>query len=298
MTHWYERIPAEGTISDWYTLLEVLRKQSWQAKKWSYRGQPGASLGLTTSLERATQFSGIDPKYIPAIELRLLREFMRRAQHYISCLPDNSELLEWLALMQHFGSPTRLLDWTYSFFVALHFAVPTRNTKTGAVWAVDLAWVRDKVVSLLPTPLASHWSDPDKRKNPRVFIDVLSENKGFVLGVTPFRLNERLTIQQGTFLVPRDVAVPFEDNICDMAGEDELSQHIKKIIIYVSPEFRKQIYQELEAINISESTLFPGLDGFARSLHRFPQIVADLSVFKADRNIANWVKDNFLSQES
>jgi hypothetical protein len=64
---------------------------------------------------------GIDLGKAPRIESGLLRRFKRQAHHYISNPPEENDPLEWLALMQHYGAPTRLLDWTYSFFVALYF---------------------------------------------------------------------------------------------------------------------------------------------------------------------------------
>jgi hypothetical protein len=54
--------------------------------------------------------------------------------------------LEWLALMRHYGAPTRLLDWTYSLYVALFFSLAESNVKKPAtVWALDTAWLRNRM---------------------------------------------------------------------------------------------------------------------------------------------------------
>ena len=67
----------------------------------------------------------------------MLRQFQRRAHHYCKDLPDFDQKLDWLALMQHYGASTRLLDFSHSFYVAAYFAVENA-TKDSAVWAVNL----------------------------------------------------------------------------------------------------------------------------------------------------------------
>jgi FRG domain len=57
----------------------------------------------------------------------MLYEFKKRYHLYSSVLPAPSDNVEWLALMQHHGAPTRLLDFTDSFYVAVHFAIVDRR---------------------------------------------------------------------------------------------------------------------------------------------------------------------------
>jgi hypothetical protein len=60
--------------------------------------------------------AGIDLGNAPETERQLLKEFKRRAHFYVNSLPTHGDVLGWFALMQHYGAPTRLLDWTYSVF--------------------------------------------------------------------------------------------------------------------------------------------------------------------------------------
>lgn len=284
---WYERIPDEGACEDWDDLIDKVSKQNWKPHQWAYRGQSDESWHLKTSLERVTSVRSEGLKVAAGIEFRLVREFMRRSQHYISLLPAKSDLIEWLALMQHHGSPTRLLDWTYSFYVALHFAL-SQPSKSVAVWAVDISWIRNQVVTLLPEKLSKKWLNPHGRKDDKIILKVLSAGENFVLGVTPFRMNERLTIQQGTFLMPRNVTAPFESNLRNMAKPSQLREHVKKIVFNPNPEFRSKIFQELKAMNIGEANLFPGLDGFSRSLAREAQLFR-FDVFESKESVVKWI---------
>jgi hypothetical protein len=78
----------------------------------------------------------------------------------------------------------------------------------------------------------------------------------------PFRLNERLRIQKGVFLVPGSIELPFEENLTAMTGHD--SGNVRKLIIPLVD--RRKALPQLFEMNISQTSLFPGLDGYARSL--------------------------------
>ena len=106
---------------------------------WLYRGQRDASWVLQTSLERCCDRQRFLPDQRVVIENELSREFRRGYHQYASHVPGVGALLEWLSLMQHHGAPTRLLDFTYSIYVAAYFALEEASGES-AVWAIDASW--------------------------------------------------------------------------------------------------------------------------------------------------------------
>ena len=83
-----------------------------------------------------------------ALEIELLLEFQQGAHQSSGFVPLFNEVLDWLALMQHYGAPTRLLDWTRSPYVALYFALEKAD-KESAVWAINREWLENKSTGLI-----------------------------------------------------------------------------------------------------------------------------------------------------
>lgn len=281
-----------------------------ECKSWIFRGQKtfskafptdGKKKCFETSLERAaSDLDDPDRKNLPDIEMRLLRHFQRKAHHYTLHIPDAENTLEWLALMRHHDAPTRLLDWTYSFYVAAFNAVQHTCGEGYEVWALNTAYFaaenREHVEGLdrLLTEHAGHQralgrlhrgeaaglsEDVARPPNGQVRQHVdeavvqhlwLHPTK-LVHPVNAFTLNERLTIQRGVFLFPGDISVPFIENLNAAIYQHDLSNNLRRLSIRGGLErsdlkTRLEILEELYEINISTTTLFPGLDGFARSL--------------------------------
>src|SRR5262245_16423738 len=103
---------------------------------WIFRGHADADWPLATTLERKAAQYNCSPENIRGRELWILRNFYRRARLYLSNPPAKGRSLEWLALLQHHGGPTRLLDWTYSFYAAAYFAAESATTEA-AIWAIS-----------------------------------------------------------------------------------------------------------------------------------------------------------------
>ena len=234
-----------------------------------YGGDVNEPPSLVTGLERICR--GLDAQTTRATEIALIREFSRRAHHYLRDVPDAKQGLEWLALMQHHGAPTRLLDWTYSLQVAAHFALghtSRREKENMAVWIMNADWcvhASEKVWAAAAKPVGAFAANPSTRESEKAAFAQLLSNRSprSVWPLNPFRLNERLTIQKGVFLAPVDPTVTFAANLRRLAGWDDE----QKLVCAVIPRREMlPISRLLYDANVTEATLFPGIDGFARSL--------------------------------
>ena len=134
-------------VEDWLDLHDKLFRAVWQPDirrfraQLAYRGLSNAAYDLSTSLMR------LGDGYA-RLEKHLLRNFRKYAHR--DAVPNDSNW-NWLTMAQHHGLPTRLMDWTFSPYVAMHFA--TANLEAfgidGVIWAVDYV----KVHAALPTTL-------------------------------------------------------------------------------------------------------------------------------------------------
>jgi len=206
---------------------------------WLFRGQRNPEWEFETSLERASRRGGVEEtKY----ERAVVREFRRHAYSFLTHVPNDTNTLEWLALMQHYGAPTRLLDFTYSFWIALFFAFEEAES--------DCA-----VVALDPSSLGNN-----EGKN---FNSILQKNiedgtnsDDFLYANVPFFTNERLAIQKGVFVFSLNLHRTFHDL---------LIQNQKVVVQLIIPaDLFSVIRTKLNDFNCNSRVLFPGIDGYAR----------------------------------
>src|SRR5712691_6479293 len=167
---WKQNSMAEEYIGDQpfprFVLTE--RATSWDgfrlwlaelAGPWCFRGQREAGWLLYTSLDRAVRKQHSTPTSSSLYHLDrdaeardLLFRFQQQAHLYLNHLPAPDDLSSWFALMQHHGAPTPFLDWTYSSYVAMYFALeqlPQEGEKCSAVWAIDSDWLENTGRELL-----------------------------------------------------------------------------------------------------------------------------------------------------
>jgi hypothetical protein len=251
-------------VSSWRALLDLYEefKEGW----WCFRGDCCSPGALKTSLERAAVHRWErDWSELPVIEEGLIRRFRREAHLYLSSEPAEGDRIGWLSLMRHHGAPTRLLDWSFSFFVALHFAVQRAETdKPSSLFAMDLVKVREKVDQRdhLRELLRR---DPNAKDEETVsaIIDHSPRN-ALIFPLNPWRMNRRLILQQSIFLVPGDITKSFMDNL---KAVDDPENLLIEIPLSNDRRFLEEATRELLSMNMSSATLFPGLDGFAANLN-------------------------------
>jgi hypothetical protein len=280
---------SEYILKDWNDIASL--EVEWSTNV--FRGQGSVDWPLSTSLNRALdKYPSGDDQPLNT-EHWLLHQFKRRAHHYIEA-PANPFPLDWLALMQHHGAPTRLLDFTYSFYIACFFAL-VDSVDDAAVWSFEEVWLRSiasKIASLNNIEPTGHLRDDTQEQVNRfanIYIDkILSDNKacpdkkiGIMPGlmpVEPYHQSKRMAIQQGLFIMPTDIELGILENIQQSItllkrkekiprtqyDHFETRKNVFKIIIHKS--IRETALAHLKRMNITHETLFPGIDGFSKSL--------------------------------
>ena len=254
-----EEIRAES----WTHLHELLFADSWHAglarfrSDFVFRGEASREANLMTSLQRlGGDYQEVEP--------HLLRNFRKYAQR--DDVPRDS-LWHWLALAKHHGLSTRLLDWTYSPYVALHFATAHQQdfATDGAIWMVDFVQTN----RLLPKRLRRRL---DEEGMNALSADVLGEEaaslaefdklgEDFVVFLEPPALDQRIVNQYALFsLMPSPHARMDEW----LDRHPELARRI-----LLPAELKWEVRDKLDQANITERVLFPGLDGISRWLGRY-----------------------------
>lgn len=227
-----------------------------------YRGHPDSSYHMMTSLQRNCK----DKKQI--LESCILDNFTK----YAALIEPTIEKSIWhkLILGQHHGLPTRLLDWSYSPLIALHFALTEENLEEMdshdcVVWRMDI----HELHRLLPV---SYRAIEEKSKTTVFSVEMLQEcckslsqydsdmsDRSMVV-IEPPSVDPRIANQYSFFAV-----VP--DAMTDVEGF--LDRNTDKTVRYlIKKELRWQLRDFLDHQNINERLIYPGLDGISKWLGR------------------------------
>ncbi len=278
---------AEHSITSWSTFesamqrLDASEKSPFQNRGWLFRGERSFSSDLKTSIEtRADQYGvSLQDLYSKKIEQGLIRRFKREYPLHATILPENNDHILWLSIMQHHGAPTRLLDITYSIYVALYFALWDYHAEEeAALWCLNANWLIYGWNQNLPEGYKQEFDRDRNGRYLQLFNIVLGHRRRKVYIINPYYFPERLVLQQAGFLMPLDIRFPFMTNLLSMPispkdshGKAFSGKRIVKIRIHLSQNKLDEVRYRLLRMNINNATLFPGIDGFARSLRdRFP----------------------------
>lgn len=253
-------------MKNWLDVVDALYEGSWSEdlrrfrSPFAFRGLARENHTLSSSLVRLAD----GREDVRRVELALLRNF-RKYAHEEARATDS--IWDWLALGQHRGLPTRLLDWTYSPLVALHFATedPATFTQDGVVWCVNFVEANKRLPRRLKRILGQEGSDTftvemlSAFKSLRDF-DALSREP-FVVFLEPPAIDRRILNQLALFSLMSSPTATLDEWVKD---HPDLCRRV-----IVPSTLKWEIRDKLDQANINERVLFPGLDGLSRWLARY-----------------------------
>ncbi len=264
--------------SDFNKIVNDLDMGPFQKVNYVFRGQSCSEWELQPSFHRLINNEKIKTSALLKLEEKALKAFQAAAHQFISIniysKTPTEDVLAWWMLMQHHGAPTRLLDWTQSGYVAAYHACSENFNTDGAVWLLHSNTLLEKMkefdFSAMPTDthkIKLYFSDKD------AFPGVSIVENGIK--------TDRMIAQQGVFTVcinlGGDQHEVIDGNLSNNRGTDKIV--FLKLII--PTKLKMGFLRKLHRMDVSASSLFPGLDGLGRSTSEYTRIGMD----DAEKNI-------------
>jgi hypothetical protein len=214
-------------------------------------------------------------------EESLVLSFRSMAPAYIEKEPLDD--WEWYYLMQHYGLPTRLLDWSESPLYALYFALRIEASgKTPCVWMMDPVALNQAAhgpdYKVITAPIigsagtgTEYWLPKYcGRGKPMCTIQppsVLKDNS-MPLALFPKRHNPRIIAQRGVFTIHGSKEIAIEEILQE---SDSCEDRIAKIT--VDPGRRSQLLYDLYTLGINRTALFPEPESVAEDLKKIYRVI-------------------------
>lgn len=285
--------------NDWYKLFELFEKYD----GFIFRGQPhkinDKILGLKSSLERMSQKYHLNYYNFAKVEELILKEFKNKFHFYSHNKPADNEYFNWLGFIQHYGGATRLLDFTESMYIAIYFSFYDNENDASIYCLKKLKILENMNKSLLNNRYNIIFEDYKikeeiLKKNPKEFHSQVNN----ILLIYPTFPSERINIQQGLFITYTDLKKGLDksfidDYQIDLSKEKKYDineignmnlQNLDIFKLVIKKSLYATIIKYLRNVNITHSTLFPGLDGFGKSLNFYFLENKNLMIFQIRPN--------------
>lgn len=245
---------------------DLMRELNQLPNHFVFRGQANSEWQLQSTLERilGEKWSVENAK---KFEDRSLDEFKSKYHIYSGAEHTPKSKLSWLSVMQHYGVPTRLIDFTTSPYIALYFALETYDpfSKNNlAIFAIDytdlmdnsLNYIKEKDNRFQETRFSVH------NKRDEVFDEVVDRYSYEIAWITePIEMNVRIDRQSGTFLISGNRGSTISSII-----NAPIYESTKMIKFNISYSLYEGIYVALRKMNINSKTIYGDLTGLAKSI--------------------------------
>lgn len=219
-----------------------------------FRGQPNAAWNLRPKLYRSTRKFN---------ENEIRTEFKLRGFQLMSETHVPKDDREWYFLMQHYGAPTRLLDWTDGALIALYFAVKSQGRyRNAAVWMLDPVWLNNEVLNKIDESnyvtgiLLPHWKEAEPWF-PEPFEQPL--HVAYPVAIDPPHIARRVSVQRSRFTIHGKSKRGLEALVNNMP-------RARLVRLLIPNEIGKVILKDLSTCGIVETSVYPDLEGLSREL--------------------------------
>lgn len=263
----------EISVDNWVEFLQHV--EVFKKRDWIFRGQSNAKWSLQTSFYREMQKAKLignpSEKYL-TYERSLIHEFLRSAHLYASIQPKEPEgewpdnktayteyRIEIMSIMQHHGAPTRLLDWTFSPYIATFFALDGAGENRFCVYALNQRYIQAKN--------KSRFTKKDFVSDALTHTSRLIEP--FVVPYEPYYKNERLRKQLGLFIVPHPLEMTVDEIFTEYGivdGVDPITNEEVALKFIFDTSLQRECWSKLTSMGVTHENIYPGLDGFCKSL--------------------------------
>lgn len=267
-------------LSDYIKYIEQFTEGYYHSHLFLFRGEAKADYTLIPALYRTTTSQDITYKiYMESdCERSIIHQFITEAMSYADSI-STEDIFRWVQYAQHFGVPTRLLDWTANPLVALYFACCSNPQANGKIY-------------ILHPDLYAQIVNKDNKNNmigktikDEVYKTIWEKEKTFSYPIIfkPYYFDKRMSAQSSWFMVWGERKKPLDKIIeeLEMSGKGSSWFRVrnKEGIIYettqedtalssivIPSDNKKMILHELNRVNINKATLFPGLDGIGAAV--------------------------------
>jgi hypothetical protein len=238
------------TVSDLANTVGEVREESAKHKLW-FRGHSRDDYQLRPTIGRPHKYAGRKKVFTSSDEQQLLNRFRRRA------FPQDHNVINAgyaIFLARHYGLPTRLLDWTASPLFALYFTCIEHPDRDGHLWAFRQRSDSTGLDAFILT---------EQRTEKELF--GLTGSEPDIKIVFPVFNSPRLVAQDGGFTWNSDPWRPLEELAGTKFKEGFLDiEHLYRW--QVPKDSKANIVRELSGLGINHRSVFPDLDGIARSI--------------------------------
>ncbi len=258
---------SDGTLESFLKSVEDIRDR-WgsgsarcvgeEEPPW-YRGQGDASWGLVPKIYR--------PEFACADERELRHEFQSAGLQLLGATAPKDRW-DWYFLMQHYGAPTRLLDWTINPLVALFFALEDhfekQLTRDAAVWILDPWWLNKRQLPGVDGPLLPEWEEAG------LFLPDLEDaftgkkvRRSLPVAIEPPQVDRRLSSQGSRFIVFGTTQDLTKTGLARGVRAKKTIREVKLCQLTVPANAVGRLLREVDQLGFNRAVLFPDLGGLA-----------------------------------